>query len=188
MKVVREMRVLKMNRAIQRFALILLLGFSAMGRAEAPPDQYYQLGAGDQVEIRVYGEDDLTVSTRIGDSGVISYPFLGSIVAKGLTVSELEQLIAKGLKGPYLIDPIVSVNIVEYRPFFLNGEVNKPGAIPFQPGITLRKAIAIAGGFTERANRSGGDVLRAPDTKSRAIVLDEQVRPGDIITIKQSFF
>lgn len=180
--------VCKVAMVLQAFLTLFLLSLSFSARADVPVDQYYRLGAGDHVEIRVYGEDDLTVSTRLGDSGVISYPFLGSIVAKGLTVSELEQLIVKGLKGPYLIDPIVSVNIVEYRPFFLNGEVNKPGAIPFQPGITLRKAIAMAGGFTERANRSGGDVLRAPEIKVRAIALDEQIKPGDIVTIRQSFF
>lgn len=168
--------------------LLSLLWFGGIAWAQAPVEQNYRLGAGDHVEIRVYGEDDMTVSTRLGDSGVISYPFLGEVNAKGLTVSELEKLIVKGLNGPYLIDPIVSVNIVEYRPFFLNGEVNKPGAIPYQPGITLRKAIAMAGGFTERANRSNADLLRATETKAHVIALDEQVKPGDIITIKQSFF
>jgi len=130
----------------------------------------------------------MLVQTRIGESGVISYPFLGSLNVKGLTVGELEQVIVKGLKGPYLVDPVVSVNILEYRPFFVNGEVNKPGAFPFQPGMTLRKAIAMAGGFTERANRSGGDVLRGSDASPQALTLDMQIKPGDIITIKQSFF
>lgn len=161
---------------------------SSMCRADAALDQSYRLAAGDEIEIRVYGEDDMLVRTRLGESGVISYPFLGPITVKGLTVSELEQLIVKGLKGPYLVDPAVSVNIVEYRPFFVNGEVNKPGAFPFQPGVTLRKAIAMAGGFTERANRSSGDVMRGSDLKPQAVALDDQLRPGDIITIKQSFF
>jgi polysaccharide export outer membrane protein len=177
-----------MKLVLSTFLSLWLIGWGADAHAQAPVEQNYRLGAGDQVEIRVYGEDDMTVSTRLGDSGVISYPFLGEINARGLTVSELEQLIVKGLNGPYLIDPIVSVNIVEYRPFFLNGEVNKPGAIPYQPGITLRKAIAMGGGFTERANRSNADLLRTSETKARAIALDEQVKPGDIITIKQSFF
>ena len=161
---------------------------SMAARADAIVDQSYRLAAGDDIEIRVYGEDDMLVHTRIGESGVISYPFLGSITVKGLTVSELEQFIVKGLKGSYLVDPAVSVNIVEYRPFFMNGEVNKPGAFPFQPGVTLRKAIAMAGGFTERANRSGGEVLRGSDEKSQTLTLDAQIKPGDIITIKQSFF
>jgi len=158
------------------------------GRADNVVDQSYRLGPGDQIEILVYGEDDLTIRTRLGDSGVISYPFLGNITVKGLTIGELEQFLVKGLKGTYLVDPAVSINIVEYRPFFLNGEVNRPGAIPYQPGITLRKAIAMAGGFTERANRSTGEVLRGNEPKSRPLSLDDQIKPGDIVTIKQSFF
>lgn len=172
--------------------LIALLLFGVLGSichaADSALEQSYRLGAGDDIEIRVYGEDDMLVRTRISESGVINYPFLGSLTVKGVTVSELEQMITKGLKGAYLVDPAVSVNIVEYRPFFVNGEVNKPGAIPFQPGMTLRKAIAMAGGFTERANRSGGDVLRGGDEKPQMLMLDAQVKPGDIITIKQSFF
>jgi polysaccharide biosynthesis/export protein VpsN len=148
----------------------------------------YRLGPGDDIEILVYGEEDMTIRTRLGDSGVISYPFLGNITLKGLTISEAEQLLIKGLKGSYLVNPAVSINILEYRPFFVNGEVNKPGAIPYQPGVTLRKAIAMAGGFTERANRSAGEVLRGNEPKARSITLDEQVKPGDIVTIKQSFF
>ena len=169
--------------------LLTLLGIgNAAAHADAAADQSYRLAAGDDIEIRVYGEDDMLVRTRIGESGVISYPFLGSITVKGLTVNELEQLIVKGLKGAYLVDPAVSINIMEYRPFFMNGEVIRPGAFPFQPGVTLRKAVAMAGGFTERANRSGGDVLRGGDEKSQTLTLDAQIKPGDIITIKQSFF
>ena len=169
--------------------LVLFGAHSAVSAAaDAAVDQSYRLGAGDDIEIRVYGEDDMLVRTRIGESGVISYPFLGSITVKGLTVDELERLIVKGLKGPYLVDPAVSVNVIEYRPFFVNGEVNKPGAYPFQPGVTLRKAIAMAGGFTERANRSKGDVMRGTNMEAQPLQLDDQLRPGDIITIKQSFF
>lgn len=171
------------------FLMVCLGVLSGFAHAvESAVDQSYRLASGDDIEIRVYGEDDMLVRTRIGESGIINYPFLGSLTVKGLTVGELEQLITKGLKGPYLVDPSVSVNIVEYRPFFVNGEVNKPGAFQFQPGMTLRKAIAMAGGFTERANRSGGDVLRGNDAKSQALTLDMQIKPGDIITVKQSFF
>jgi polysaccharide biosynthesis/export protein VpsN len=168
--------------------LMLALVQPVMSIGAEAVDAGYRLGPGDDIEILVYGEEDMTVRTRLGDSGVISYPFLGNITLKGLTISEAEQLLVKGLKGSYLVNPAVSVNILEYRPFFVNGEVNKPGAIPYQPGVTLRKAIAMAGGFTERANRSNGEVLRGNEPKARPISLDEQVKPGDIVTIKQSFF
>lgn len=165
-----------------------LVALTGHAYADAAINQAYRLGAGDEIEVLVYGEDDMTVKTRLGDSGVISYPFLGAITAKGLTVSELEQLLVRGLKGSYLVDPEVSINIIEYRPFFVNGEVNKPGAIPFQPSITLRKAIAMAGGFTERASRVGGELMRGSESKAKPLGLDDQIQPGDIVTVKQSFF
>lgn len=180
-----------MKVAVRTVLSWVLMSFYGVVQAQTPAavvDQFYRLGPGDEVAIRVYGEDDLTVQTRLGDSGVVNYPFLGEITAKGLTIAELEQLITKGLKGRYLINPVVSASIVEYRPFFLNGEVNKPGAIPYQPGMTLRKAVAVAGGFTERARRSGADLLRSSAAEPRTITLDEEIRPGDIITVKQSFF
>lgn len=185
-----------MNRVVQINArrllcLSLWLFFSAFSAVSfAAVEQNYRLAAGDRILIRVYGEDDMTVDTRLGDSGVISYPFLGDILARGMTVADLTQRIVRGLKGPYLVDPIVSVDILEYRPFFLNGEVNKPGAIPYQPGMTLRKAIAIAGGFTERANRKNAEMIAAGEggQKMSSVSLDDLVHPGDIITIKQSFF
>lgn len=167
---------------------LFITTFSAMSTAAV--EQNYRLAEGDRILIRVYGEDDMTVDTRLGDTGIISYPFLGDIQVRGLTVAELTQRIVRGLKGPYLVDPSVSVDIVEYRPFFLNGEVNKPGAIPYQPGMTLRKAIAMAGGFTERANRKNAEIISAAGDgqKVGSVSLDDIVHPGDIITVKQSFF
>lgn len=170
----------------------LLSAFYPLGWAHAaePIEQNYRLAAGDHILIRVYGEDDMTVDTRLGDSCIISYPFLGDINARGMTVSDLTQRIVRGLKGPYLVDPNVSIDILEYRPFFLNGEVSKPGAIPYQPGMTLRKAVAMAGGFTERANRKSAEVIPAASGSHavNTVSFDELVHPGDIITIKQSFF
>jgi polysaccharide export outer membrane protein len=172
-------------------ALLLLSLISRPGFAsEADLERHYRLAGGDRIAIRVYGEDDLTVESRLGESGVINFPLLGELRVTGLTAGELEQLVARRLKGPYLVDPVVSVNITEYRPFFVNGEVNEPGAIPFQPGITLRKAVAMSGGFTERAKRGELQVISSGDGvgKPRSAGLDELVRPGDIITVKQSFF
>lgn len=174
--------------------LLLLLAIGpalAQAAPEQPEAQNYRLSSGDVIEIRVYGEDDLTVNVRLGDNGAINYPFLGELRVDKLTVAQLERRITEGLKGRYLVDPIVSVSITEYRPFFVNGEVHRPGAIAYQPGVTLRKAIAMAGGFTERANRRGADVIRGGGEHSgetHAINMDDQIRPGDIITIKQSFF
>jgi len=127
---------------------------------------------------------------RLNDTGRLNYPFLGELIVEGLTLAELEQLITQGLKGPYLVSPEVTVSIGEYRPFFMQGEVNRPGGFPYQPGLTIQRAIALAGGFTERASRSKIEVTRADDPTATAqpIELSGPVFPGDVITVQQSFF
>ena len=150
----------------------------------------YTLGAGDTVRISVYGQDDLSLETRLTDIGVINYPYLGEINVIGMTVSGLESLIYEGLKGDYLINPSVSVGIVEYRPFFINGEVKNPGGYPFQPGLTIDKAAALAGGYTERASKTKIFVDRTVNGEQLTLNADRymQILPGDIINIEQSFF
>jgi len=154
----------------------------------------YVLGSNDIIAISVYMEEDLSFEEiRIGDSGRINYPFLGEIQAAGNTVSGFELLIRQGLiLGEFLIDPAVTVRIVEYRPFYIDGEVEDPGAYPFEPGLTLRKAISIAGGFTERAARR--NIARLPENASEDQApdlidnLDISISPGDIITVEERFF
>lgn len=150
----------------------------------------YTLGAGDQVQITVYGEKDLTTNIKINKSGVISFPFLSDIKVAGLSPKELENKIAIGLRGDYLIDPQVSVSIAMYRPFFIHGQVKRPGGYPFQEDLTLDKAIAIAGGLAARASKSSWNITRLVDGKK--LVIDANVSsailPDDIIEIEQSFF
>jgi len=151
----------------------------------------YNLNAGDAVRIHVFGEPDLSFeSLLIGQNGRISYPFLGELKVTGTSASELQQLLVDGLQPDYLIDPRISVSVVRYRPFFLNGEINRPGGVEFQPGLTLRKAIALAGGFTERANKKEILVISDsdPERKEQKVGLDYQVQPGDIFTVKDTFF
>ena len=158
--------------------------------ADLRKPEAYKLGPGDQILINVFGENDLNMDIRLNDTATLSYPFLGALNVAGLTVVEVEQLITHGLKGPYLVNPEVTVSIKEYRPFFLNGEVNKPGGIPYQPGLTLEKAIALGGGFTERASRRKITVLRDTDANqvAVAILLKDPVHAGDVITVYESFF
>lgn len=149
----------------------------------------YQLGSGDTIKITVYGEEELSLETRLSDAGTISYPFLGELEVLDLTTSQLSTKIAAGLVDGYLIDPNVNVTVLGYREFFINGEVKKPGSYPYQPGLTLQKAVAIAGGFTERASKSKIFVLHDNKTNDPIMVdLSQQIQPGDIITIEQSFF
>ncbi len=171
------------------FAAVLLLACAA-AQAQAELSSY-KLGAGDLITIRVLGEDDLKrEKVRLSDAGTISFPILGEIRVKGLTVGALEQTITKGLKPRYLLDPKVTVMLEEYRNFFVNGHVEKPGGYPFIPGLTVRKAISLAGGFKERAARDKLNVIRDDDPAQtlRRVDLSAPVYPGDILTVEESFF
>ncbi len=174
------------------FLSFLLLPFFTIS-AQAQVSNYI-LGANDIIAISVYDEDDLSFEEiRILDSGKITYPFLGEVLAAGNTVNSLEDLIRNGLVDrEFLVDPAVTVSIVEYRPFYIDGEVEDPGSYPFEPGLTLRRAISIAGGFTERASRNGITVHAEglPDGAEPAShdSMDVPVKPGDVITIRERFF
>src|ERR1700728_5192936 len=112
-------------------ALMLLLWLAAATAPAQATDSDYRLAPGDRITIKVFGEEDLSMDVRLNDTGRLNYPFLGELIVQGLTVAELEQLITHGLKGSYLRDPTVTVLIAEYRPFFVNGEVQKPGGFPY---------------------------------------------------------
>jgi polysaccharide biosynthesis/export protein VpsN len=176
---------------IARFWMLLLSCLCVLGHAAAQELSTYKLGPGDVISIRVLGEEDLKrEKVRLSDAGTVSFPVLGEIRVKGMTVGGLEEFVTKGLKGRYLLDPQVTVAIEEYRNFFVNGEVDKPGGYPFAPGMTVRKAISIAGGFKERAAREKVLIIRDDDPTQtpRKVDLNTPVLPGDILTVEQSFF
>lgn len=179
---------------LRRFAYFLisfLAGSVAVAQTGTGTLSLYQLGSGDVISIVVFGEDDLKLSRiRLTDAGTISYPVLGELKVLGRTVGELEKIITDGLRGRYLVNPRVSVSVDEYRPFFIHGQVEKGGGYPYQPGLTIRKAVSIAGGFKERASKEKIFVLRDRDRGSKPVKveLDTPVSPGDIITVEESFF
>jgi len=170
-----------------KIAFIFTLLFVCQLQAETVSG--YQLGASDLIRIHVFGEKELSLEVRLTDAGTFTYPFLGEVESRGLTISALKEKLTSGLKGDYLINPKITVTILEYRSFFINGEVKKPGGYPFLPGLTVRKAIALAGGFTERAAKRNIKVIH--DDKSSTeekLDLAAEVWPGDIITVDDSFF
>ena len=176
---------------IARFLIFVAAFFSAPVFAQSLELSSYKLGSGDMISVRVLGEEDLKrEKVRLSDAGTLSFPVLGEIRVKGMTVGALEDYITKGLKGRYLLNPQVTVAIEEYRNFFVNGMVEKPGGYPFSPGLTVRKAISIAGGFKERASREKINIIRDDDPKQtpRKVDLSTAVLPGDILTIEESFF
>ncbi len=178
-------------------AVVMLLGSSlAQAQTVAPtrdPSSIsaYKLAAGDVITIRVFGEDDLSrEKIRLSDAGTIPYPVLGEVRALGLTIGEIEKFITAGLTGRYLVNPRVSITIEEYRPFYINGMVERPGGYPFQPGLTVLKASSLAGGFKERASFSKITIIREGDSASRPqkAELNTPVNPGDTIFVEESFF
>ena len=171
-------------------ALLLTLPIFSFAQVTATGSQY-RLAPGDIIKITVFGEPDLSIEeVRLNDAGAFSYPFLGEIVALQLTPAELEARVIDGLEGDFLINPKVTVSVLSYREFFINGEVRNAGAFPWQPGLTLRQAVAMAGGLTERASQRRMNVVRGGDTSQtpERINMDAPIQPGDIITIDQGFF
>ncbi|MDF3125691.1 polysaccharide biosynthesis/export family protein [Rheinheimera sp. 1928-s] len=173
----------------QLVVLFVALCISWSSWVVAQDDSGYLLGPGDKIIIQVYGEEELKIETQLTDSGKINYPFLGEIMAKGLTIKQLESRIYSGLKGDYFVEPNVFVGIVEYRPFFIHGEVKQPGGYPYKPGMTVNQAIALAAGLTERASREKIFIYREGNkTQALNANLNSKVSAGDTITIEQRFF
>ena len=175
------------------FLVMMALVLPAAARAQSSDtaNSNYRLGAGDVITIQVLGEDDLKRDhIRLSDAATISYPILGELRLSGKTVGELERLIGDGLRGRYLVNPQVNVTINEYRSFYINGQVEKPGSYPYIPGLTVIKAISLAGGFRERASKEKIYIIREGDPKQKReqVGLNVPVEPGDILTIEESFF
>jgi polysaccharide biosynthesis/export protein VpsN len=160
-------------------------------RASYVPPGEYRLNTGDVVSVRVYGGDEeiRLERVRLDHSGALVLPF-GTFKVQGRTPREVESDITNNIKGRLLKNPRVSVNIDEDRPFFVDGQVGRPGAYPYQPGLTVRKAITIAGGLRERASSRRIFLLPESDKSGAAINVDlnTPVGPGDTINVEESFF
>lgn len=150
----------------------------------------YKLGPADSVRIIVYQEPDLSGEFSISPKGEISYPLLGDIKAADLTVQELRDVIAKRLAGGYLNDARVAAEVVAYRPFYILGEVGAPGQYPYSAEMTVMKAVAAAGGFSYRANKSAVFIKRAHLDQEFKFDLTQDllVFPGDIVRVGERFF
>ena len=173
---------------IRRLGLIALLFFSCASHAADPSD--YRLGTGDIISITVYDEKDLTLDkVKLGESATISYPMLGAIKVKGLTLLQVQKEVTQRLKT-YLINPQVTVTVDQYRDIYVNGQVNKPGNYPYQPGLTVREAVSTAGGFKDLANKDTVSIVHENQGKSDAVKggMGTPVEPGDTITVEESFF
>ncbi len=186
---------------VSRFPLIFCLAASlAMAgcaqpryRAElfeAPAAASYRLASGDRLRIIVFGQDSLTNSYAVDGAGRISMPLIGLIDAYGLSTADLERRIENRLRGGYLREPRVSVEVEAYRPFFVLGEVTAAGQYPYINGMTVQNALAVSGGFAPRAQRNWVELTRIINGEpvSGAVPLSHPILPGDTITVKERFF
>ncbi len=175
-----------MTHSISKLVAVAFLIASGFASADTGIDDYV-LAQGDKISIQVFDEPDLTMTAQIGASGVINYSYLGDLQVAGKSAEDLETQITALLRDGYLVNPSVNVTITGYRPFYINGEVRAPGDYPYQPGLTLEKAIALAGGLTDRASRRKMYVLKVGQEQRKA-KMPTKIAPGDIITIKEGFF
>jgi polysaccharide export outer membrane protein len=160
--------------------------------AAAPQDVEvnYQLGTGDKVLVTVFGHDDLTGEYALDGAGEISMPLIGTIQARGLTSSQLGDQIVQSYSNGYLNAPQITVEVLQYRPYYILGEVNSPGSYPFTNGLTVLNAVATAQGFTSRADVRRVFVKRAGEAGEAVVALEgaTPVFPGDTIRIPERRF
>jgi len=166
-------------------ALILL----AAGPASAE-DKAYTLGAGDKLRITVYNETDLSGEFEVSGQGSISVPLLGQVQVIGKTTAEVQAILTQKYGKDYLVNPSVSIEVLNYRPFFIIGEVNHPGSYPYVNGMTVINAVALAGGYTPRADHDGIKIKHSNQTteQQQRAKEDTTVQPGDVIEVTERFF
>lgn len=154
-------------------------------------DPDYRLGANDRVRIIVFGQPTLTGEYTLDGNGVLAFPLIGSVNAQGQTTGQLQQAIASRLDPDFLRNPSVSAEVITRRPFYVIGEVKKPGNYPYVTDMTALQAVAMAGGYTYRA-RQNSLYLKRLDANGRMVRVaatpETKVRPGDTVEIKERFF
>jgi len=153
-------------------------------------DTAYLLGTGDKVRVIVFGEDDLGGEFQVDGSGFVRLPLIGQVKAADLSAHELENRIATALGNGYLNAPRVSVEVTDYRPFYILGEVNKPGQYPYVNDMSALNAVALAGGYTVKANDSWIYVRRGGQSDEQRVAADQttKIRPGDVVRVPPTLF
>ncbi len=152
-------------------------------------ERTYRLGVGDKLKITVFGEENLSGPTEVNAMGQVALPLAGEVPAKGLAINQFRDAVVRRLSDGYLKNPKVTVEIVNYRGIYVHGEVKSGGEFPYKPGLTLRDAVAVAGGYTYRADQSYLIITREGDQAARIpLPSDIPVLPGDNLQIPERFF
>lgn len=183
-------------RWLQLLFLLLAVPLAACslnGRVAAyptPEHGAYLLDAGDVIAVSVYGDDSLSKTYKVDDSGMIAVPLIGPVTVRGLTVNQAAAAIAAALANGFMRDPNVAVQIDTYRPFYIQGAVKGAGQFPYVPGMTIRAAVSTAGGYSDTANRNRATIYRrvGERTVKTNVGLDFPIYPGDTIVIAERWF
>jgi protein involved in polysaccharide export with SLBB domain len=182
------------NLKLSRFVLAaVILWMPAAAAQQAAPENtghVYRLGVGDRVKVSVFGERDLSGTFEVGSTATLSMPLIGEVAAGGKTVRELEHEITVMLRDGFLKDPQVGAEVVNYRPFYIIGEVRQPGSYAYVNNMTVLNAVALGGGFTHRARERRVWLTRADDRTRTEVLVDATtiVMPGDVIRVDERFF
>ena len=163
----------------------------APSAALANADAYrYPMGSDDKIRVIVFGEPDLSGEFVVNGEGKVALPLIGEVKAAGLTVTELQEQYAGVLRQGYLKDPRVSIEVLTFRPFYVLGEVSRPGEYPYVNGMTVMNAVARAQGFTYRANKKKVYIKSADAEQERVVELTSTltVQPGDTIRVAERYF
>ena len=184
-----------MGKGLLRGLALALVLFCAgvpttRARADAAPQTEYVLGAGDKLRVTVFHNDDLNAECEVDPSGTVTLPLIQQVPAAGKTVQQLEAEIKNRLSPDYVKTPMVTIEVLNYRPFYIIGEVKNPGSYPFVASMTVVNAIALAGGYTYRANKDEVQLIRATDSARKPVAAQRTdiVMPGDVIEVKERLF
>lgn len=185
------------------FFIVAILGVLWMAsfdhaRAQAPTEPAdvgkistdYRLGPGDKLKITVFGNQDVSGEAVIDPQGKVAIPLLGQVQAGGQTVADVQKTITDALNKDYIVDPKVTIEVLNYRPFFILGEVNKPGSYFYIAGLNLRQAVAIGGGYTRRARTSEALIHRVGGNGEETITANPEtlILPGDTVDVPRRLF
>ena len=198
-----EKRVLPMPKIVVLIFALIVLTVAGCGSANLGPASLDEqqarvaastsaakLQAGEKISVTVFGEDKLSGDYTIDPSGFVSLPLAGTIQAAGLTQAELEQALAKKFRSEYLRSPKVTVTIATFRPFYIMGEVERPGEYPYKSGLNVLSATALAGGTTYRASRSHVMIHHPNESGMREYPFSSSVPvlPGDLVRVPERYF
>lgn len=161
-----------------------------MSASDVPPP--YGLGPGDKVRVTVYGEEKINGEYLVGPDGAIALPLIGIVVARGHTVRDMQREVTRRLADGYLLDPRVSIDVLTYRPFYILGEVNRPGPYPATDALSVAQAVAIAGGYTYRANSTRVFIRRGDGKREETYPVRDNrpvwILPGDTVRVGERYF